>query len=77
MLINVYRVQNPKQIVNLDHIFVYSKIGLLIQDSVFLYIKKKQMIKQLKIIKNQKFNSHLNSNKIYIALKNNLIKSII
>lgn len=77
MLINVYRVQNPKQIVNLDHIFVYSKIGLLIQDSVFLYIKKKQIIKQLKIIKNQKFNSHLNSNKIYIALKNNLIKSII
>ena len=77
MLINVYRVQNPKQIVNLDHIFVYSKIGLLIQDSVSLYIKKKQIIKQLKIIKNQKFNSHLNSNKIYIALKNNLIKSII
>ena len=64
MLINVYRVQNPKQIVNLDHIFVYSKIGLLIQDSVFLYIKKKQIIKQLKIIKNQKFNSHLNRNKI-------------
>ena len=77
MLINVYRVQNPKQIVNLDHIFVYSKIGLLIQDSVSLYIKKKQIIKQLKIIKNKKFNSHLNSNKIYIALKNNLIKSII
>ena len=77
MLINAYREQNPRQIVNLDHIFVYSKIGLLIQDSVFLYIKKKQIIKQLKIIKNQKFNSHLNSNKIYIALKNNLIKSII